>query len=65
MSATDISRSAKPFHDCTAWQCCAELKRVGGEELPDGDGIQLHGWRVQSRKAPILSELILANPCGA
>ncbi|KAK9836974.1 hypothetical protein WJX81_003867 [Elliptochloris bilobata] len=31
----------------------AAVKQAGGEVLPDGHGIRLHGWTISSRKAPI------------
>ncbi len=35
--------------------CFAAVKQAGGEVLPGACGLRLHGWRIESRKAPISS----------
>ena len=42
--------------------CFAAVKQAGGEVLPGACGLRLHGWRIESRKAPISSASL---PCHA
>ena len=35
--------------------CRTEARRAGGEPLPDGHGIRIRDWRVESWRSPICS----------